>query len=176
MGEQTEAIKFQQSEWAPLSGVLRAQLLVIGALITPMVDSCYTARPEGVPPPTATYVSCIIGIVLAVFTIFERFVAQGPLTWSRPADGSGGPPVPPKPDQRGLSRVELLLAILAGVIASLLIGCSTIERSGETLTFRLRKDPKRPPPACLYELDVDGELLHHGAIGVCPAAPVCEEP
>lgn len=89
---------------------------------------------------------------------------------------SGAPP----PDQRGNVRVAVLFGIVAliGAVAltAILPGCASTERNGETLGYRLRDDPERPPPACLYHFTVDGELVVEGAIDECPAVPVCSEP
>ncbi len=64
----------------------------------------------------------------------------------------------------------VLLLMLSGV------GCGSTETNGHTLTYRLRDDPQKPKPACLYRFAVDGVLLHEGSIDECPVVPVCQEP
>ena len=83
---------------------------------------------------------------------------------------------------RGFARVTALvpmavtgLLALALLAVLSLVGCASVQQSGERLTFTLRDDPKRPAPACLYRVTVDGELVLEGAIAECPAVPVCEE-
>lgn len=78
-------------------------------------------------------------------------------------------------EPRGFGRVGVLVTLaLAGILAALLSGCASTERNGTELEFVLRDDPARPAPACVYELRVDGELLHRGAIDECPVVPACE--
>ena len=83
---------------------------------------------------------------------------------------------------RGFARVTALvpmavtgLLALALLAVLSLVGCASVQQSGERLTFTLRDDPERPAPACLYRVTVDGELVLEGAIAECPAVPVCEE-
>lgn len=82
------------------------------------------------------------------------------------------------PDERGFARPLLLLlvAVLAGVVLVLAPGCASTRVDGTTMGFRLRDDPKRPAPACLYRHTVDGVLLDEGALDDCPEVPVCREP
>ena len=83
---------------------------------------------------------------------------------------------------RGFARVTALVPmVVTGLLALALlavlslVGCASVQQSGERLTFTLRDDPERPAPACLYRVTVDGELVLEGAIAECPAVPVCEE-
>jgi len=83
---------------------------------------------------------------------------------------------------RGFARVTALvpmavtgLLALALLAVLSLVGCASVQQSGERLTFTLRDDPERPAPACLSRVTVDGELVLEGAIAECPAVPVCEE-
>lgn len=90
---------------------------------------------------------------------------------------------PAPPSQSGRATVAVLVLALAAFVgaafviglASLVSGCATSD-SGSTLAFRLRPDPKRPPPACLYVLEIDGRALHKGSVDVCPVVPVCVSP
>lgn len=84
--------------------------------------------------------------------------------------------------ERGFARVSALVPIVAAGVASLvllalvtMLGCASSQVDGRTMGFRLRDDPKRPAPACLYRHTVDGVLLDEGSIDSCPEVPVCRE-
>lgn len=83
-------------------------------------------------------------------------------------------------DERGNVRVSalgLLLLPLALVLAAVLAsGCAwQTRRDGDTFALRLRPDPARAKPACLYRWTLDGELVLEGAVDQCPAVPACME-
>lgn len=85
-------------------------------------------------------------------------------------------PLTPKDSPRGHISVGVLLVVsMIGVIA--LSGCPATgpERNGDTLTIRLRNAKDRPPPACSYRVELDGEAIHYGEIDNCPTVPVCKE-
>lgn len=83
-------------------------------------------------------------------------------------------------DERGNARVGALgllllplVLVLAAVLAS---GCAwQTRRDGETFALRLRPDPERPKPACLYRWSLDGKLVLEGAMSDCPVVPACME-
>ena len=62
------------------------------------------------------------------------------------------------------------------LIAATLMGCASAEKNGNTLQVRFKNHPKKPAPACHYEVKLDGEALHYGDIDVCPVVPACQEP
>lgn len=63
----------------------------------------------------------------------------------------------------------LLLALALG-------GCAwQTRRDGETFELRLKDDPQRPKPACLYRWTLDGELVLEGDLSACPEVPACRE-
>lgn len=75
--------------------------------------------------------------------------------------------------RKGMFGLFLAASIGAG---GLFGGCSTIERSGDELTFELARHPTKPAPACRYRLTIDGDLVQEGEIDECPAVPACQEP
>lgn len=77
----------------------------------------------------------------------------------------------------GASGSKIVAVLVAGGLlaaGSVLPGCATSD-SGAKLAFRLRPDPHRPPPACLYVLEIDGRELHKGSVAECPKVPACEQ-
>lgn len=84
-------------------------------------------------------------------------------------------------DERGNARVGalglLLLPLVALALAAVLAsGCAwQTRRDGDTFALRLRPDPERPKPACLYRWTLDGELVLEGAVADCPEVPACRE-
>lgn len=82
-------------------------------------------------------------------------------------------------DERGTVRVAALgLLVLPLVLAAVLAsGCAwQTRRDGDTFALRLRPDPARAKPACLYRWTLDGELVLEGAVAECPVLPACSEP
>lgn len=82
--------------------------------------------------------------------------------------------IPPQRKERGFARVSAIVPIAAAGVASLvllalvtMLGCAGIERSGEVLELRYKPDPKRPPPACLYVMTLDGEVIQRGTVDDC---------
>lgn len=87
--------------------------------------------------------------------------------------------------QRGFARVAALVPMVAAGVVTLVLlaiaamlapGCASTQVDGRTMGFRLRDDPKRPAPACLYRHTVDDVLLDEGSLDNCPDVPVCREP
>lgn len=83
-------------------------------------------------------------------------------------------------DERGRAGLPLLAALVTlalVLLAVLASGCAwQTRRDGDTFALRLRPDPERPKPACLYRWSLDGELVLEGAVDQCPAVPACMEP
>lgn len=77
----------------------------------------------------------------------------------------------------GAGGAKVLAALVLGGLfsAGSLMGCATSD-SGRTLRLHLHNDPSRAPPACLYELTIDGRVLHKGSVADCPPVPACEDP
>lgn len=86
------------------------------------------------------------------------------------------PPVKPGGHGPGNAATGLIVGSVLGLLSMIAPGCASTERNGERIGYVLRDDPGRAPPACLYRVTVDGELVVEGAIDECPAVPVCEEP
>lgn len=138
-------------------------------------------------PPSRWTPQAVIGLLcLVAATVLRRVLDED--TGRDVADGLmflGGslvgwapslPPIkPPDGGKGGGGTTGLLIGCILASLAMLAPGCGTIERNGDVMAFRLRPDPERPKPACLYQLTVDGELVLDGAIAECPAVPVCEE-
>lgn len=85
----------------------------------------------------------------------------------KPPSGGSGP---------GNAATGLIVGAVLGLLSILAPGCASTERDGDTLQVRLRDDPQRAKPACLYRIGLDGELIVEGSLDECPAVPVCEEP
>lgn len=71
-------------KWVLDSNIVRAQLVIIGAALTTMIDTCNTAVPEGTPPQTSLYVGGVITIVMSVWAVLSRFIVNGGLTMRKP--------------------------------------------------------------------------------------------
>lgn len=84
-------------------------------------------------------------------------------------------------DESGRAGVGLLASLLTLALVPLLLalalgGCAwQARRDGDTFELRLREDPARAKPACLYRWTLDGELVLEGAVAECPAVPACME-
>ena len=80
-------------------------------------------------------------------------------------------------DESGRAGVGLLAAlVVVALVALSLTGCAwQTRRDGETFELRLRDDPARPKPACLYRWTLDGELVLEGDLSACPEVPACRE-
>lgn len=80
-------VKLQQSKWAAASATVQAQLVVIIGALATIIDSCQAVDPNGKPVHVSSmvYLTAIGTIVMAVFTIWSRFRAEGPLSWGRPS-------------------------------------------------------------------------------------------
>ena len=127
MGDRTEMVKLQQSKWAAASATVQAQLMVIVGALATIIDSCQAVDDAGKPIKVSSmvYLSAISTIVLAAFTIWSRFKAEGPLSWSKP----------PKEqvqaieqenkarESRGYGRLIVLVGLLFGsaVVTGLLV-------------------------------------------------------
>lgn len=84
--------------------------------------------------------------------------------------------------QRGFARVAAIVPMAAtGLIALVLlavlslVGCASREVRGHELRPVLYDHPTKPPPACLYRVTLDGELVLDADADECPAVPVCRE-
>ena len=80
-------------------------------------------------------------------------------------------------DESGRAGLPLLAALALVALAALALGgCAwQTRRDGETFELRLRDDPERPKPACLYRWTLDGELVLEGDLSACPEVPACRE-
>jgi len=80
-------------------------------------------------------------------------------------------------DESGRAGLPLLAALALVALAALALGgCAwQTRRDGDTFELRLRPDPERAKPACLYRWTLDGELVLEGAVADCPEVPACRE-
>jgi len=87
MGDQTKMVRLQQSKQGILSATVQAQLAVAGTALASIIDSCQS----DVKVPSMTYITAVVTILGALYTIWARARAEGPLTWRKPTQEQ--PPV-----------------------------------------------------------------------------------
>lgn len=83
MGDQTEMVRLQQSKQGILSATVQAQLAVAGTALASIIDSCQSDAKV----PSMSYITAVVTILGALYTIWARARAEGPLTWRKPAQG-----------------------------------------------------------------------------------------
>ena len=83
------------------------------------------------------------------------------------------PPIKPPDGKGGGGTTGLLVGCILASLAMLAPGCASREVRGHELRPVLYDHPTKPPPACLYRVTIDGELVLDADLDQCPAAPVC---
>lgn len=85
MGDATEMVKIQQSKQGILSATVQAQLAVAGTALATIIDACNATDAVGAPvkTPSMVYISAVVTIIGALYTIWARARAEGPLTWRK---------------------------------------------------------------------------------------------
>lgn len=88
MGEQTEAIKIQQSKFALLSGVVQSQITNVLAAL----GAIAVAYDSGQKVTAVMWFMVFASVVNGAWAVVSRAGAEGPLRFRRPPSG---PPAPP---------------------------------------------------------------------------------